>query len=102
MSHNQAVGFGMNPAQGGTPGGGSGGAIYSDGNTYTLSVCGSEISNNLARELAGAIFFVSNDLTGALIVDQSVFGANAGKDVQDLKGFFVLAKDRRITNTTIE
>jgi hypothetical protein len=102
MSYNQAVGYGMNPAKAGTPGGGSGGAIYNDGNTYTLSICGSEISNNSARELAGAIFFVSNDLTGALSVDQSVFRANAGKDVQDLKGFFVLAKDRTITNTTIE
>ncbi len=101
MSHNQAVGYGMNPAQGGTPGGGSGGAIYNDGNTYTLTICGSEISNNSARELAGAVFFVSNDLTGTLSIDQSMFCANAGKDVQDLKGFFILG-NRSITNTTIE
>jgi hypothetical protein len=31
FSHNQALGFGGNPAEDGTPGGGSGGAIYSDG-----------------------------------------------------------------------
>ena len=30
------------PAQGGTPGGGNGGAIYNDGNTLTLSVAGHE------------------------------------------------------------
>jgi hypothetical protein len=33
---NRAVGSGGNPAQQGTPGGGSGGAIYNDGNTMTL------------------------------------------------------------------
>ena len=102
MSHNQAVGQGMNPAQPGTPGGGSGGAIYNDGNTYTLTVCGSEISGNSARELAGAVFFVSNDRTGTLRIDQSVFRSNVGRDVQDLKGFFVLARDRIVTSSTIE
>jgi hypothetical protein len=33
MSHNNAIGHGANPAEPGTPGGGSGGAIYNDGNT---------------------------------------------------------------------
>lgn len=102
MSWNKAVGNGMNPAQAGTPGGGSGGAIYNDGNTYTLTICDCDISNNSANELAGAVFFVSNDLSGSLVIDQSTFSNNAGKDVQDLKGFFVLAKDRTITNTTIQ
>ncbi len=103
MSYNQAVGYGMNPAQAGTPGGGSGGAIYNDGNTFTLSICGSEVSNNSARELAGAVFFVSNDRTGTLRIDQSVFRANTGKDVQDLKGFFILGnRDINTTTTTIE
>ncbi len=32
-SHNNAIGHGANPAEPGTPGGGSGGAIYNDGNT---------------------------------------------------------------------
>ncbi len=34
---NQAIGFGANPASAGAPGGGSGGAIYTDGDTYTLT-----------------------------------------------------------------
>ena len=34
--NNTAVGWGANPARGGTPGGGSGGAIYQDGNTISL------------------------------------------------------------------
>ena len=39
---------GGNPAQAGTPGGGSGGAIYNDGNTMTLSLCGTTITDNSA------------------------------------------------------
>ena len=35
MTDNRAVGNGANPAQSGTPGGGSGGAIYLDGNLFT-------------------------------------------------------------------
>ncbi len=101
MSWNKAVGSGMNPAQANTPGGGSGGAIYNDGDTYTLTICGSIIADNFANELAGAVFFVSNDLTGSLVIDQSTFYNNAGRDVQNLKGFFVLAKDTTITNTQI-
>jgi len=102
MEHNQAVGVGQNPARAGTPGGGSGGAIYNDGNTYTLSICGSEVRDNAARELAGAVFFVSNDRSGSVVVDRSTFRANPGLDVQDLPGFFVLAGSRTVTASTVE
>ncbi len=43
FSHNDAIGNGANPARSGTPGGGSGGAIYNDGNTFTLTLCGTHI-----------------------------------------------------------
>jgi hypothetical protein len=102
FSSNQAVGTGQNPARAGSPGGGSGGAIYNDGNTYTLTVCGSDVSGNAAHELAGAVFYVSNDLTGSLVVDRSRFSANPGLNVQDLPGFFVLAGSRTVTASTIE
>jgi hypothetical protein len=102
FSGNQAVGVGRNPARAGTPGGGSGGAIYNDGNTYSLTVCGSDVSGNTARELAGAVFFVSNDLSGSVEIDRSTFRANAGVDVQDLPGFFILAGRRTVTASTIE
>ncbi len=101
MTYNRAIGWGMNPAAAGTPGGGSGGAIYDDGNTYTLTICGSEVANDSARELAGAVFFVSNDLTGDVVIDRSSFHDNPGVNVQDLPGFFVLARSRTITNSTI-
>ena len=64
FSFNTAIGHGANPARSGTPGGGSGGAIYNDGNTMTLHVAGTQITDNHANEGGGAIFFVSNDLTG--------------------------------------
>jgi hypothetical protein len=43
FTHNKATGNGGNPAQSGTPGGGSGGAIYNDGNEMTLTVLGSMV-----------------------------------------------------------
>ena len=92
MSWNKAVGNGMNPAQAGTPGGGSGGAIYNDGNTYTLSICGCDISNNSANELAGAVFFVSNDTTGSLAIDQSNVQQQCGKECPGFKGVFRACK----------
>ena len=35
MTNNDAIGYGANPAASGTPGGGSGGAIYCDGDKYS-------------------------------------------------------------------
>jgi hypothetical protein len=43
---NSAIGHGANPARSGTPGGGSGGAIYLDGNDFTLTLDGPLIANN--------------------------------------------------------
>ena len=71
ISYNDVTGDGANPPQPGSPGGGSGGAIYNDGNTFHLSVCGSRIHHNHAPEGGGGIFFVSNNLTGTLTVDRS-------------------------------
>ena len=76
MEYNTAVGHGANPARSGTPGGGSGGAIYNDGNTYTLTVEGSLIENNHANEGGGAVFYVSNDRTGTLTIQGSTLSGN--------------------------
>jgi hypothetical protein len=76
MTGNQAIGVGANPARPGTPGGGSGGAIYNDGDTYHLKVEGTIISGNHAREGGGAIFFVSNDRTGTLLIRKSTLHDN--------------------------
>jgi len=100
FSYNQATGHGMN---GGTPGGGNGGAIYNDGNTYTLTMKGCDVSNNTANELAGAVFYVSNDSTGSVVIDQSTFHANPGTTVnQNPAGFYIQGASTSITNTTID
>jgi hypothetical protein len=105
MSHQKAIGNGANPAKDGTPGGGSGGAIYNDGNTFTLSLCGAKITDNTANEGGGAIFFVSNDLSGTLSITDSVLSSNPslGFETQGYPGIFVLANgDPVITNSTLE
>jgi hypothetical protein len=78
FSHNRAIGNGGNPAEPGTPGGGSGGAIYNDGNTMTLSLCGCRIEYNEVNAYGSAIFFVSNDHSGDIRIDRSVITNNIG------------------------
>ena len=73
---NRAIGHGANPARPGTDGGGSGGAIYTDGDRYTVRLIGSVISGNLAHEGGGAIFYVSNDHTGTLHITNSTLRHN--------------------------
>jgi len=73
---NRATGNGANPAQQGTPGGGSGGAIYNDGDRMTLSVTDSVFMGNHANEGGGAIFFVSDDRTGTMAIRDSTLEDN--------------------------
>lgn len=105
FTHNRAIGNGANPAQEGTPGGGSGGAIYNDGNTFTLDLCGVRMTDNVANEGGGAIFFVSNDQTGTLIIRDSFLSNNPsqGFETPGYPGIFVIANgDPQVTNSTIE
>ncbi len=78
FSHNHAIGNGGNPAMGGTPGGGSGGAIYNDGNEMTLSLCGTLVTDNEVVQHGSAIFFVSNNHTGDVHIDRSTITRNTG------------------------
>ncbi len=105
FTHNKAIGNGANPAKAGTPGGGSGGAIYNDGNTFTLTLCGDRIEDNHANEGGGAIFFVSNDRSGTLSITDSVLRRNPsdGFESQDTPGIFYIAKDKpTIVRSTLE
>src|ERR1035437_172480 len=78
LSYNVATGNGGNPAQSGTLGGGSGGAIYNDGNTMTLTVLGSLIEQNTVNAYGSAIFFVTNDHSGSIRIDKSLIQLNNG------------------------
>ncbi len=103
---NSAIGNGANPARSGSPGGGSGGAIYNDGNEFTLSLCGTLIENNNANEGGGAIFFVSNNRSGSLILRDSKLKNNPSKGfgTDGFPGIFVLDKDNKpeLINSTVE
>jgi len=79
LTYNDAIGHGANPARSGTPGGGSGGAIYTDGNTYTVTIQGSIIEHNTANEGGGALFYVSNDRTGTLSIRDSTLSGNPSR-----------------------
>ena len=78
FSHNNAIGNGGNPAQDGAPGGGSGGGIYNDGNEMTLSLCGTRIEHNEVVQHGSAIFFVTNNRTGNIVIDRTVISNNDG------------------------
>jgi hypothetical protein len=76
MTDNKATGHGANPASSGSPGGGSGGAIYTDGDHYSVTIENTVIRNNHAREGGGAIFFVSDNNTGTLTIKNSTLHHN--------------------------
>jgi predicted outer membrane repeat protein len=100
---NRATGRGANPARSGTPGGGNGGAIYLDGNRFTLSLRDTLIEGNTAPEGGGAIFFVSNDRTGTATLAASTLRANRseGFETPGLPGvFFLGARPPRLTEGT--
>jgi hypothetical protein len=101
---NEAVGRGANPARQGTPGGGSGGAVYLDGNRFTFTLGGTLMKDNHAREGGGAIFFVSNDRTGTMSIDHSTLRGNPsdGFETAGYPGIFFLgARDPKVRHSII-
>jgi hypothetical protein len=100
---NRAVGNGANPTRPGTPGGGSGGAIYNDGDEMTLSVGGSSFDGNRANEGGGAIFFVSDDRTGTMAIRASTLerNRNHGFQTAGLPGIFFLGARRPTITSSI-
>ena len=102
---NSAVGLGANPAKAGTPGGGSGGAIYTDGNRYTVRIAGTVIENNHANEGGGAVFFVSNNRTGTMTIESSTLRHNpsAGFETHGYPGIFFLgAGNPTVTGSSVQ
>jgi len=105
FTDNRAIGTGANPARSGTPGGGNGGAIYNDGNTFDLRIFGSRLANNTANEGGGAIIFVSNDRTGTLSITNSVLSANKslGFETAGYPGIFFLGSGvPQVTGSTLQ
>jgi hypothetical protein len=103
LSHNDAIGNGANPAKAGTPGGGSGGAIYLDGNLFTIRIAGTIVEDNHANEGGGAVFFVSNDRTGTMAIEGSTLRRNPSDQFETFPGIFFLgATDPTVSDSTIE
>lgn len=111
ITHNNAVGCCANPAWSGTPGGGSGGAIYTDGTSYDLNIYGTRIENNTAKAGGSSIFFVSNDNTGHLRLADSVSrnntyapnGQPGNPHFQNYPGIFYLGDGTPVfSNSTVE
>ncbi|MGC5381446.1 hypothetical protein ACPXB1_23525 [Micromonospora sp. DT68] len=104
LSRNEAIGNGANPAKSGTPGGGSGGSIYCDGNEFTVRIAGTIIENNKANEGGGAIFFVSNNRTGTMKIENSTLRRNpSGKfETSGYPGIFFLgARNPTVTGSKL-
>jgi hypothetical protein len=99
--HNRAIGHGANPQRPGTPGGGSGGAIHADGNDFTVLVAGSTLEDNRAREGGGAIFFVSNDRTGDLVIRSSTLRDNPSAGFENSPGIFFLGHRQVVEDSIV-
>jgi hypothetical protein len=78
ITYNHAIGKGGNPAASGTPGGGSGGAVYNDGNTMVLTVSGSLLEDNQVNAFGSGIFFVTDNHTGSIAITDSTIKGNIG------------------------
>ncbi|HET9649863.1 MAG TPA: hypothetical protein VFP34_16740, partial [Microlunatus sp.] len=111
ITDNSAIGCCANPPKPGTPGGGSGGAIYTDGASYDLKIAGSDIERNSAKAGGSAIFYVSNDRTGHLIIDSSISknntyapsGQPTDQHFENYPGIFYLGNGApTFTNSTIQ
>jgi hypothetical protein len=103
FTNDRAIGTGANPPKSGTPGGGNGGAIYNDGNEMTLRIEGTRITGNHSNGEGGsAIFFVSNDRSGDVILRDSVLRRNRGDGFQTYPGIFFLGDEFTATDTVIE
>jgi hypothetical protein len=103
LTDNSAVGRGANLARGG-PGGGNGGAIYTDGNLFTLTVSGTLMEHNHANEGGGAVFFVSNNRTGTMRIEGSTLRHNPsdGFETHGYPGiFFQGAHNPTVTGSTL-
>jgi hypothetical protein len=86
---NKTTGNGENPKKAGTPGGGSGGAIYTDGDSYNVLVDGTIMRNNFAAGgEGGAIFFVVDAGHGVLKIEYSTLHHNPAGGYQNAPGIF--------------
>jgi hypothetical protein len=88
FTNNEAIGWGANPASPGTPGGGSGGAIYLDGKDDNVLIAGTVMQNNSAREGGGAVFDVVDAGWGTLTFNESHLHSDVSGEFQTFPGVY--------------
>jgi hypothetical protein len=102
FTDNRAIGRGANPARPGSPGGGSGGAVYTDGNDYRVLIAGTRMTGNHAREGGGAIFYVSNDRTGVLELRSSTLQGNPSDGFETDPGIYFLGRRKIVVDSVVK
>jgi hypothetical protein len=103
----------MNAGQNEIGSGGNGGAIYGDGNSFNITLCGDAVLNNAAGKNAfgGGLFFTSDNMQGVLTITDTTMTGNTGgswttvstgsvTDVGSAIG--VNAKSITVTNSTLQ
>ena len=101
FTRNRAIGRGANPARPGAPGGGSGGAAYTDGNRFRVLIAGTRMRRNHARDGGGAIFFVRNDRSGSLEIRSSMLRGNPSDGFETDPGIFFLGRRQTIEHSVV-
>jgi hypothetical protein len=101
FSDNRAIGWGANPAASGTPGGGSGGAIYLDGKNFNVLIAGTVMERNNAREGGGAVFDVVDLGWGELTFNASRLHGNASQRFETFPGVYYDLDNKDSVPTTI-
>jgi hypothetical protein len=102
FTHNRAIGNGANPARPGSAGGGSGGALYADGNHFRVLLAGTKMTGNRAREGGGAVFFVSNDRSGSLEIRSSTLRKNPSAGFETDPGIYFLGRKQTVVRSVVK
>jgi hypothetical protein len=105
FAYSEATGWGANPQRSGTPGGGNGGTIYGDGTDFEFRIAGTLIEHGTAPEGGGGIFYVSNDRSGHLIIEDSTIrtSPSGGFWTSPYESIFYLGNGPiQITNSDIQ
>jgi hypothetical protein len=93
--------------------GGNGGAIYGDGNSFNITLCGDAVLANAAGKNAfgGGLFFTSDDMNGVLSITDTTMTGNTGGHWTNVSGGSVTnvgtavgvnAKSITVTNSTLQ
>jgi hypothetical protein len=93
--------------------GGNGGAIYGDGVSFNITLCGDAVLNNAAgtKAFGGGLFFTSDDFMGVLSIADTTMTGNTGGHWTSVSGGSVTnvgtaigvnAKSITVTNSTLQ